>query len=150
MTDDKLVSYGRTLRRRQWHALGLIALGLLGMVVSTTLLPGSDLPFHARTFYQGAGCGLLFAGAANLIRTSRLLKRPEQWKESRVRETDERQRYINRGAAHFAGAAVMYLQFAAALVLVTVDWRLGLLMTGFVMAYFALYWAAYRWLAGKV
>ena len=147
MTERKTEDYGRTLRRRLWHAVGLTALGLVGMIVSVMLLPGG-LPSPARAFYRGGSWGILLCGVVNLIRTCWLLGRPERWKENRVRETDERQQHIDRAAAHFAGAAVMYLQFAAALVLAAVDWRVGLLMSGLNLAYFALFLLA-RWRLSK-
>ena len=148
MTGDKLSAYGRALRIRRRIFLWIAALGLLGLVVSITLLPSSGLPPIARAFYRGGSFGVLVSSLVWLARTQFLLRRPERWKENRVRETDERRQHIDRSAAHFAGAAVMYLQFAAALVLAAVDWRLSLLMSGFVLAYFALYLAA-RWRLSK-
>ena len=148
MTDDKLTSYGRVLRARRRVYLWCGAAGLAGVMVCLILLPDGGMPPIALAFYRGGSFGLLFAGLFQALRTQRLLKRPERWKELRIREIDERQRHIDRAAAHFAGAAVMYLQFAAALVLAAVDWRLGLLMSGLILAYFALFLLA-RWRLSK-
>ena len=148
MTGDKLSAYGRALRIRRRIFLWFAALGLLGLVVSITLPPSSGLPPIARAFYRGGSFGVLVSSLVWLARTQFLLRRPERWKENRVRETDERRQHIDRAAAHFAGAAVMYLQFAAALVLAAVDWRLGLLMSGLILAYFALFLLA-RWRLSK-
>ena len=148
MTDDKLTAFGRALRVRRRVFLWITAAGLLGLAVCLGLLPGSGIPPVALALYRGGSFGILAAGLANLVRTCWLLKRPDRWQETRVREVDERQQHIDRAAAHFAGAAVMYLQFAAALVLAAVDWRLGLLMSGLILAYFALFLLA-RWRLSK-
>ena len=57
MTERKTEDYGRTLRRRLWHAVGLTALGLVGMIVSVMLLPGGLLICAA-----GLASAKLFAG----------------------------------------------------------------------------------------
>lgn len=103
----------------------MAALGLLGLVVSITLLPSSGLPPIARAFYRGGSFGVLVSSLVWLARTQFLLRRPERWKETRIRETDERIRHINWEAAQFAGTALVFLLTAAAFLLVAVDWAAG-------------------------
>ena len=148
MTGDKLSAYGRALRIRRRIFLWIAALGLLGLVVSITLLPSSGLPPIARAFYRGGSFGVLVSSLVWLARTQFLLRRPERWKENRVRETDERIRHINWEAAQFAGTALVFLLTAAAFLLVAVDWRLGVLLSGLILAYFALFLLA-RWRLSK-
>ena len=147
MKQQRTEDYGRVLRRRRRYFGGLMILGLLGVVVAMGL-PSEHVPFPARTFYLGGSWGILFSGLLQLVRTQRLLGRPEEWKERRIQETDERQRHIDREAAQFAGAAVVLLQLAAAIVLVTVDWRLGVLLDGLILAYVA-FWLTARWWLSK-
>lgn len=147
MTEHKSEDYGYILRRRRRYFGGLMLLGLLGVIVSIGLLP-QQVPFPARTFYQGGSWGIFFSGLFQLVRIGQLLKHPERWKERRVQETDERQRHIDREAAQFAGAAVVLLQLAAALVLVVVDWRLGVLLDGLILAY-VVFWLTARWWLSK-
>ena len=94
MTGDKLSAYGRALRIRRRIFLWIAALGLLGLVVSITLLPSSGLPPIARAFYRGGSFGVLVSSLVWLARTQFLLRRPERGKETRIRETDERNRQI--------------------------------------------------------
>ena len=148
MTGDKLSAYGRALRIRRRIFLWIAALGLLGLVVSITLLPSSGLPPIARAFYRGGSFGVLVSSLVWLARTQFLLRRPERWKGTRIRETDERIRHINWEAAQFAGTALVFLLTAAAFLLVAVDWRLGVLLSGLILAYFALFLLA-RWRLSK-
>ncbi len=67
----------------------------MGLVVSITLPPSSGLPPIARAFYRGGSFGVLVSSLVWLARTQFLLRRPERWKETRIRETDERIRHIN-------------------------------------------------------
>ena len=150
MTDDKLASYGRALRARRRAFLWISAVGLLGLVISTALLPDSGLPPVALALYRGGSFGILAAGLANLIHTCLLLRRPDRWKENRIRETDERDESLRREAAQMAGAGLMLLLVIAGFLLAALDWRLGVLMECFAAAYFLLYLAAHRWLAKRV
>ena len=109
MTDDKLTSYGRVLRARRRVYLWCGAAGLAGVMVCLILLPDGGMPPIALAFYRGGSFGLLFAGLFQVLRTQRLLKRPERWKELRIREIDERQRHIDRDIiTHFARAGTLY------------------------------------------
>ena len=148
MTDDKLTSYGRVLRARRRVYLWCGAAGLAGVMVCLILLPDGGMPPIALAFYRGGSFGLFFAGLFQVLRTQRLLKRPERWKELRIRESDERQRHIDREAGQMAGTALMFLLAAAGFLLAAVDWRLGALLECFALSYFVLYLLA-RWRLSK-
>lgn len=150
MTDDKLAAYGQALRVRRRVFLWIAAVGLLGLIVSIVLLPNGGLPPVALALYRGGSFGILAAGLANLVHTCLLLRCPDRWRESRIRETDERTESLRREAAKMAGAGLMFLLVIAGFLLAVVDWRLGVLMECFAAVYFLLYLAAYWWLSRKV
>ena len=148
MTDDKLTAYGRALRVRRRIFLWISAAGLLGLAASVILLPSGGLPPVAQSLYRGGSFGILAAGLANLVHTCWLLKRPDRWQETRVREVDERQQHIDREASQMAGTALMLLLVVAGFLAAAIDWRLGVLLECFAAAYFLLYLAV-RWRLSK-
>ena len=150
MTDEKMKSYGRALRIRRRIFLWISAAGLLGLAASVILLPSGGLPPVARSLYRGGSFGILIAGLANLLYTCWLLKRPDRWQETWVREVDERQQHIDREASQMAGTALMFLLVVAGFLAAAIDWRLGVLLECFAAAYFLLYLAVRCWLSKKV
>ena len=150
MTDDKLTAYGRALRVRRRIFLWISAAGLLGLAASVILLPSGGLPPVAQSLYRGGNFGILAAGLANLVHTCWLLKRPDRWQETRVREVDERQQHIDREASQMAGTALMFLLVVAGFLAAAIDWRLGVLLECFAASYFLLYLAVRCWLSKKV
>ena len=148
MMDDKLTAFGRALRVRRRVFLWITAAGLLGLAVCLGLLPGSGIPPVALALYRGGSFGILAAGLANLVRACWLLKRPDRWQETRVREVDERQQHIDREASQMAGTALMLLLVVAGFLAAAIDWRLGVLLECFAVAYFLLYLAV-RWRLSK-
>ena len=148
MMDDKLTAFGRALRVRRRVFLWITAAGLLGLAVCLGLLPGSGIPPVALALYRGGSFGILAAGLANLVHTCWLLKRPDRWQETRVREGDVRRQDLDREASQMAGTALMFLLVVAGFLAAAIDWRLGVLLECFAAAYFLLYLAV-RWRLSK-
>ena len=148
MMDDKLTAFGRVLRVRRRVFLWITAAGLLGLAVCLGLLPGSGIPPVALALYRGGSFGILAAGLANLVRTCWLLKRPDRWQETRVREVDERQQHIDREASQMAGTALMLLLVVAGFLAAAIDWRLGVLLECLALSYFVVFLAV-RWRLSK-
>ena len=142
--------YGRVLRTRRRVGLWLAALGLLGLLVSVTLLPQSPLSDMARAFYRGGSFGILISSCGVVLRSQRMLRRPERWKSARIRERDERGQYLVSQAAQFAGVALIFLLAGASFVLVAVDTRLAMAAVGCMGLYALLYGAAYWRLSKKL
>lgn len=86
--------YKKTLRFRLRLFVFMVALGVVLIVLSLTVLGESDLPDFAKGFYLGAGSGMTLAGLFFVIRTARLLKNPEAARREEISETDERERAI--------------------------------------------------------
>lgn len=142
--------YGRVLRTRRRIGLALAALGLLGLVVSVTLLPKSPLSDMARAFYRGGSFGILISSWGIVLRSQLLLRRPEKWRSARIRERDERGQYLVSQAAQFAGVALIFLLAGAAFLLVAVDTRLAMAAVACLGLYALLYGAAYWRLSKKL
>ena len=135
--------YGRALRVRRRVGLALAALGLLGLIVSVTLLPQSPLSDMARAFYRGGSFGILISACGIVLRSQWMLRHPERWKAAHVRERDERSRYRVSQAAQLAGVALIFLLAGASFVLIAVDARLAMGTVGCLGLYALLYGAAY-------
>ena len=150
MTDDKLTAYGQALRVRRRIFLWISAAGLLGLAASVLLLPGGGLPPVAQSLYRGGSFGILIAGLANLLYTCWLLRHPDRWKVTRIRETDERAAALSREAGQMAGTALLFLLVIAGFVLAAADWRLGVLLECLAICYFLFYLAARRWLSQRI
>ena len=142
--------YGRALRARRRVGLGLAALGLLGLIVSLTLLPQSPLSDMARAFYRGASFGIFISACGIVFRSQFMLRHPERWKSAQVRERDERGQYLVSQAAQLAGVALIFLLAGASFVLVAVDTRLAMAAVGCLGLYVLLYGAAYWRLSKKL
>ena len=142
--------YGRVLRTRRRVGLWLAGLGLLGLVVSVTLLPQSPLSDMARAFYRGASFGILISACGIVLRSQMMLRHPERWKSARIRERDERGQYLVSQAAQLAGDALIFLLAGASFVLIAVDTRLAMAAVGCLVLYALLYGAAYWRLSKKL
>ena len=141
--------YGRVLRIRRRIGLWLAALGLLGLIVSVTLLPQSPLSDMARAFYRGASFGILISACGIVFRSQWMLHHPERWKSARIRERDERGQYLVSQAAQFAGVALIFLA-GASFLLVAMDTRLAMAAVSCLVLYGLLYGAAYWRLSKKL
>ena len=114
--------YDRSLRRRRWMALGLLAVGLTGLACYFLLARDSKaLSDHARGFYWGAACGISLGALILLIRTQYLLTHPEARKKAKVKEQDEREKAIIAQAFQFAGLFTFCAAVASMFVLVAVS-----------------------------
>ena len=142
--------YGRALRTRRRVGLGLAGLGLLGLIVSLTLLPQSPLSPMARAFYRGGSFGILISACGIVLRSQWMLRHPERWKAARVRERDERGQYLVSQAAQLAGVALIFLLTGAAFILIAVDTRLAMGAVGCLGFYALLYGMAYWRLSKKL
>lgn len=142
--------YGRVLRIRRRVGLWLAALGLLGLIVSVTLLPQSPLSDMARAFYRGGSFGILISACGIVFRSQWMLRHPERWKSARIRERDERGQYLVSQAAQFAGVALIFLLGGASFVLVAVDTQLAMAAASCLGLYALLYGAAYWRLSKKL
>ena len=141
--------YGRVLRTRRRVGLWLAGLGLLGLVVSVTLLPQSPLSDMARAFYRGASFGILISACGIVLRSQMMLRHPERWKKARIQETDERSQRLTAQAAQLAGVATFFLQALAAFVLVAVDPMLVKVLLGSMLAYILFFLGARAALARR-
>lgn len=142
--------YGRVLRIRRRVGLWLAGLGLLGLIVSVTLLPQSPLSNMARAFYRGGSFGILISACGIVFRSQHLLRHPEFWKALRIRERDERGQYLVSQAAQLAGDALVFLLTGVSFVLIAVDTRLAMAAVGCLVLYGLLYGAAYWRLSKKL
>lgn len=142
--------YGRVLRIRRRVGLWLAGLGLLGLIVSVTLLPQSPLSNMARAFYRGGSFGILISACGIVFRSQHLLRHPELWKALRIRERDERGQYLVSQAAQLAGDALVFLLTGVSFVLIAVDTRLAMAAVGCLVLYGLLYGAAYWRLSKKL
>lgn len=142
--------YGRALHTRRRVGLWLAALGLLGLIVSVTLLPQSPLSDMARAFYRGGSFGILISACGIVLRSQWMLRHPERWKAARVRERDERGQYLVSQAAQLAGVALIFLLAGASFILIAVDTRLAMGTVGCLGLYALLYGAAYWRLSKKL
>lgn len=136
--------FEQCLRRRRAVAVGMLAVGLVGLVCYFLLVPQSGMDDYAQGFYLGGATGLVLCAIIMLVQTQRLLKDPEARKKARIEENDERQQGIRHRAFEIAGEVTFFTGAGAMFVL------LPLSMTAFrtVMAMMMLYagtWIVTRW-----
>ncbi len=91
-------TYRETLLRRLWLFLSMTFVGVLLIVLSLTVVKGSDLPDHIQGFYLGAGCGLTLCSVCFIASHLRLLRDPAAAKKAQVSEEDEREQAIVRSS----------------------------------------------------
>ena len=142
--------YDKSLRHRCWAALGLTALGLVGLVCYLLLVRSSRLSDYAQGFYFGASCGLIAAGLVLLARTWRLIRDPDARKQAKIREKDERSQHIVNESAHFAGIFTLYACMAALFVLAPISMAACMLLVGVAIIYLLSFLAAHLWLSKKL
>ena len=114
--------YDRSLRRRRWMALGLLAVGVTGLVCYFLLVHNSEtLSDHARGFYLGAAAGICLGAIILLTRMQYLLTHPEARKKAKIQEQDEREKAIISQSFQFAGIFTFFAAAASMFVLVAVS-----------------------------
>ena len=114
--------YDRSLRRRRLMALGLLAVGLMGLACYFLLARDSEaLSDHAQGFYLGAATGICLGALILLIRAQYLLTHPEARKKAKIQEQDEREKAIINQAFQFAGLFTFFAAAASMFVLAAVS-----------------------------
>lgn len=114
--------YDRSLRRRRLMALGLLAVGVMGLGCYFLLVHDSEvLSDHARGFYLGAATGVCLGALILLIRMQYLLTHPEARKKAKIQEQDEREKAIISQSFQFAGMFTFFAAAASMFVLVAVS-----------------------------
>lgn len=110
-------NYERTLKLRRAFALGMLALGAVGLACCYWLVPGSGLPDFAQGFYLGASTGIILGAVILFCRVRHLLSHPEARNKARVKEQDEREKTIQGQAFQMAGIITFFTMAAALLVI---------------------------------
>lgn len=106
--------YRAVLKKRQLRMCLFILAGFLTevIVLAAYFCMRISLPDYQMGFLLGLGAGLAFGGMVALIKIHRLLADEEKLKESRLKETDERELEVNslalRGTARIL-LAVLYV-----------------------------------------
>ena len=140
--------YEKSLYQRCWAALGLAAVGLVGLACYLLLVRKSSLSDYAQGFYFGASCGLIAAGLALLLRTWRLIRNPAARKKAKIRETDERGQHIVNQSARFAGIFTLYACAAARFILAPISMAACQLLVAVIIVYVLAFLAA-NWRLSK-
>ena len=132
--------YERSLRRRRWMALGLLAVGITGLACWFLLVHDSKaLSDYARGFYLGGASGITAGALVLLIRMQYLLTHPEARKKAKVKEQDEREKAIVNQSFQFAGMFTFFASAASLFVLVAVSREAALVIVA-VVAVYSLAW----------
>ena len=128
--------YDRSLRRRRWAALGLLAVGITGLACYALLIHDSDvLSDYARGFYLGAASGISIGAVILLVRVQYLLTHPEARKKAKIQAQDEREKAIIDQAFQFAGMFTFFAAVASMFVLVAVSKAAALAVFGVIVVY---------------
>ena len=128
--------YDRSLRRRRWAALGLLAVGLTGLACYALLIHDSQvLSDYARGFYLGAASGISIGAVILLVRVQYLLTHPEARKKAKIQAQDEREKAIIDQAFQFAGMFTFFAAVASMFVLVAVSKAAALAVFGVIVVY---------------
>ncbi len=109
-------NYEKTLKLRRAAAIGMMALGAVGLACWHWLVPESGLPDFAQGFYLGASSGIILGALILLCRTQYLLSHPEARKRAKVKEQDEREKTILNRSFQMAGVVTFFVAAAALLV----------------------------------
>ena len=114
--------FERSLRRRRWMALGLLAVGITGLVCYFLPVHDSEtLSDYARGFYLGGASGISLGAVVLIVRMQYLLTHPEARKKAKVQEQDEREKAIVNQSFQFAGMFTFFAAAASLFVLVAVS-----------------------------
>ena len=143
--------YDRSLRRRRLLALGLLAVGLMGLACYILLIHNSGvLPDYARGFYLGAASGISIGAVILLIRMQYLLTHPEARKKARIQEQDEREKAIINQAFQFAGMFTFFAAAASMFVRAAVSRTAALAVFGVIVVYAVTWLIASLYLSKKM
>lgn len=142
--------YEKSLKQRHRAAIGMLAVGLVGLACYFLLLPDSGLPDFAQGFYLGAAGGLSVAAVGLLARTQYLITHPQARRKAKIKETDEREMQIVRTAAQFAGTVTFFASFAALFVVLPLSMDAFQALTIMILFYAACFFLADLWLSKKL
>ena len=132
--------YDRSLRRRRWMALGLLAVGITGLVCYFLLARDSAvLSDYARGFYLGGASGISLGAVVLIVRMQYLLTHPEARKKAKIQEQDEREKAIINQSFQFAGMFTFFAAAASLFVLVAVSREAAAAILA-VVAVYAIVW----------
>ena len=136
--------YEKSLRQRRLAAVGMLCVGLVGLACYFWLVPGSGLSDYAQGFYLGAATGITAGALILLVRTQHLITHPEARQKAKIKETDERERYIVQTAFQAAGCVTFFA--AAASMFVVLPLSIDAFRALFtVIVFYSLMFAASSW-----
>ena len=139
--------YEKSLKQRRWAAIGLLAVGLVGVACYFLLVPDSDLSDYARGFYLGAASGITIGALILLAKTQYLMTHPEAKRRARIRETDERQMHIVRTAAQLAGVITFFAATAAMFVVLPLSMAAFQALMAVMVLYAVSFYLSNLWLS---
>lgn len=142
--------YQKSLKQRRWAAIGLLAVGLVGIACYFLLVPNSSLSDYAQGFYLGAASGISFGALILLIRTQYLLTHPQAQRKAKIKETDERQMHIVRTAAQFAGVLTFFAATAAMFVVLPLSMAAFQALLAVMVLYAVSFYLSNLWLSKKL
>ena len=142
--------YKRSLRQRRWAAVGLLAVGLVGIVCYFLLVPDSNLPDFAQGFYLGAAGGISAGALVLLVRTQYLITHPQAQRRARIEETDERRKHIASAAFQAAGAVTFFASAAALFVVLPLSMAAFQALMATMILYCLTFLAANAWLSKRL
>lgn len=143
--------YDRSLRRRRWAALGLLAVGITGLACYALLIHDSQvLSDYARGFYLGAAGGISIGAVVLLVRVQYLLTHPAARKRAKIQEQDEREKAITNQSFQFAGMFTFFAAAASMFVLVAVSREAAMAVFGVVAVYAVSWLIAHLYLSKKL
>ncbi len=137
--------YKKSLRIRRVVAIGMLAVGIVGLLCDFLLVPGSSLPDFARGFYSGAASGILLGALILLIRTQYLITHPKEQKKAQIKEQDEREVAIRNRAFLLAGVTTFFVSAAALFIVLPFSRAAFATLLAVMLLYCLMFWlgAAY-------
>lgn len=127
-----------TLRRRSHILLAVCAVGLLTLAASLVLGHlGVLTEDHARGFYAGAGSGLAAVALAGYCSTRRTMKDEKRMRAGRIKENDERSKYVQLQAFSLTAFWFLAAAYAALMVSVLIDRTVFLTLLAVIAVFFA-------------
>ena len=142
--------YKKSLKQRQWAAIGMLCIGLVGFACWFFLVPDSHLSEHAQGFYLGAASGITAGALILFIRTQYLLTHPQAQRRAKIKETDERAMHIMRTAAQMAGGLTIFGVTLSLFIVLPLSMEAYYALTGVVFFYATVFFLSSLWLSRKL
>lgn len=143
-------NYSKSLKQRRWAAIGMLAVGLVGIVCYFLLVPDSGLSDYAQGFYLGAAWGITAGALVLLIRTQYLITHPQAQRKAKIKETDEREMHIIRSAAQMAGGITIFAVALSLFVVLPLSREAYYALLCTLMLYTTAFFVSSRWLSKKL